>query len=223
MQVASLRLHKQHKAATKIQALWRGYSNLPWYNWAFTATPWEYWRFDIEDMLVDNHDPININFGPAFSSDNAGDGPTQVPLFLTLSTHNAALMSFRVTNMIETLDIQIWSYTMRLHRHEYVGQFFDHHHHFGSEDIFADFVMLQHLFREWLHDDPIDELYIPRPLWDRCLEHFETFEVAEIFHDDRVTALLQELITDMIRLGSDRNYQLLPRPHTDATDFVPSF
>lgn len=223
MMVASERLAKQHKAATKIQALWRGYSNRPWYNWAFTHYPWEYWRFDIEDMIVDQIFEGVLMHGPEYPSDNSGDGPTRLSLFLSLSHHNAALFSFRFSNMVETIDIQVWTYTMRIHQHEYVGQEFNHHELFGCEEIFADFCMMEHLMREWLRDQTTDDFFVPRPLWNRCLDHLETIESAEIFHDERITPELQELITDMIRLSTNYDYVMVPRPHTDTRDLVPSF
>lgn len=222
MLVAHDLLQQQHQAATKIQALWRGHANGAWFNYAFHYDPWQWWMFDMDDNPYTA--PTIATTGSEFPSDYTGDGPTLVsrPAEVTLTTHNASILGFRLSNMVEALDIQIWTYAMRLHHHDYVGQPFDYHLIFGSEEIFADFAMLQHLFRSWLRTDRY-ELEIPRALWRRCIDHFETFEVSEIFQDDRVTQLLQEIITDMIRLATDLDYDVIPRPFTEAREFVPNF
>ena len=161
-------------------------------------------------------------FGPAYSSDNAGDGPARLER-IELDTLNASLFMHRYEVLVECFDLQVWTFCMRLPEYEYMGVTFDHHEEFGSTEMIKDLSALRDLLNIWLRGDEHSFFSVQTWLWDKCISHFETLEMTEFFHDDHVNSNLRDLIRDMILLKSVPGHHLLPRPHSEKIDFVPLF
>jgi len=159
-------------------------------------------------------------FGKAYSSDVTGDGPG-LPR-MELSGYNAQLFGARLAVVVDAFDLQVWTYGMRIPAHEWEGASFDHHRDFGSTEMFRDLSALHQLFELWLRTDEYD-ISIQRWLWDKCVGHLETIEMASFFYDDMMDDQLRELIRDMILLRADPTHMLLPRPESSKFSFVPLF
>lgn len=162
-------------------------------------------------------------FGPAYSSDNAGDGPITEEERVELATLDATLFMARYELVVEAFDLQVWTYGMRIYEHEYLGMTFDHHRDFGSVQMMRDLDALRQLFEIWLRSEDHDFISLPKWLWSKCIDHLETLEMAEFFHDDRMEESLRDLIRDMILLRADPNHFLIPRPESSKHNFVPLF
>lgn len=162
-------------------------------------------------------------FGPAYSSDNAGDGPITEEERVELATLDATLFMGRYEVVVEAFDLQVWTYGMRIYEHEYLGMNFDHHRDFGSQEMMRDLDALRELFNIWLRSDDHNFISLPKWLWSKCISHLETLEMAEFFHDERMEESLRALIRDMILLRADPNHFLLPRPESSKHNFVPLF
>lgn len=198
-------------------------------------------RMDIEPTQVndENLDPLdvtlhsfnfNINFGPEYSSDDSGDGPPSVPVHddrypdiddVVIEEDDMEILLFRFEILTEMIDLQVWTYGMRLHEHEYRGEPFDHHEHLGTTEIFARISRFNNALHGFFRSGGGD-CWIERDEWMSVLHDLETIERADMFHDVHCQEHLQSLVTDFILFSCMDDHHFEPRA-SDTCFQIPLF
>ena len=168
--------------------------------------------------------------GKHYRSNNAGDGPpsARVPESplpevddIVINEDDMEILLFRFEILTEMMDLQIWTYGMRIHEHEYQGEPFDHHEHMGTTEIFSRISRfnnaLHHHFRSGGGD-----CWVDRDSWMAILNDLETIERADMFHDVHCQEHLQSLVTDFILFSCLDDHHFEPRP-SDTCFQIPLF
>jgi len=144
--------------------------------------------------------------GAEYSSDEIGDGPPSAhvqetlgisPLDVFMDEDAMEILLFRFEKIVEMFDLQVWSFSMRTHEHEYQGQPFNHHEEFGSSALYSRLhrfgVALLNHFQTGGGD-----CVIPLENWMDVTTDLEILERSDIFQDEVPQKLLQSMISDFI-------------------------
>ena len=169
--------------------------------------------------------------GKRYRSNNAGDGPPSAKVVeeppipdvgdIVVEEDDMEILLFRFEILTEMIDLQIWTYGMRLHEHEYQGEPFDHHEHLGTTEIFARISRFNNALHNHFRTGGGD-CWVDRESWMSTLNDLETIERADMFHDVHCQEHLQSLVTDFILFSVMDDHHFEPRS-TDTCFQIPLF
>ena len=169
--------------------------------------------------------------GKSYRSNNAGDGPPSAKVIeeppipdvgdIVVEEDDMEILLFRFEILTEMIDLQIWTYGMRLHEHEYQGEPFDHHEHLGTTEIFARISRFNNALHNHFRTGGGD-CWVDRESWMSTLNDLETIERADMFHDVHCQEHLQSMVTDFILFSVMDDHHFEPRS-TDTCFQIPLF